>query len=607
MINIIPSSWEYTEEMENLFLFYQASEEMLSFSSPDTYRLTVHTPLTLCFEIKNIFDILEKSNEVKDYYKQYIVPIIEELTCSIQNDSIIKSELGARLPNVISGLTSAKDNSSLVIRWINLILQSCSFEQYLEKCKERIVECVISGKNKKELLYYTNNYYVSLVFVGYNVEFLYQSLNRFFDNKSNSINDKEQISKFLEKFNQEETRQELYLVMDTYLLDTFEKIAPSIKDFISIKVLDEKKVKKESKKHKALKIFYENYQSIKNRENKSMVSYKTNALDPYGALEFVEKKLNLLQTFVGYFKHREEQKIFFDVIQKENNNYFPIKARKIIPNRPYIDEKRIEQRIVKIIDGGNMSSKTAKSIVSALGMHLEAITCKNEGIMLRTFWTATEALFLDPVTSGERESATYALLRILEKTYLLKILRTIFAQIQVATQKKELENIKIDNFKDFLIFYCCNDPDGEEFKKLTGLFEKHPLLRFRIYSLRKELIDSKHIKEKIEQHNKKIYWQILRIYRTRNLSTHAGINMQYINEVLFNLHNYFDYVVNYIICKLENDEYITDVSTVVFEAKTDNLIHLEMLKEKAELSKDNCFELLFGPDKSMILYEYETN
>ena len=46
--------------------------------------------------------------------------------------------------------------------------------------------------------------------------------------------------------------------------------------------------------------------------------------------------------------------------------------------------------------------------------------------------------------------------------------------------------------------------------------------------------------------------------------------MPYVDERLFNVHNYFDYVVNYIICKLENGHYIQNISALVFEAKTDN-------------------------------------
>ena len=82
--------------------------------------------------------------------------------------------------------------------------------------------------------------------------------------------------------------------------------------------------------------------------------------------------------------------------------------------------------------------------------------------------------------------------------------------------------------------------------------------------------------------------------------------MPYIKDVLFNLHNYFDYVINYIICKLENDERIANISTIVFSARNDNQIYMESLKCEKQLSKDNCFDLLLGLDANMIKYEFET-
>ena len=131
------------------------------------------------------------------------------------------------------------------------------------------------------------------------------------------------------------------------------------------------------------------------------------------------------------------------------------------------------------------------------------------------------------------------------------------------------------------------------------------MLRSRLYWFRKEIKDCKSIQEKVEDHCEKVSWQIDRIFRTRNLSTHAGVSMPYINEILFNIHNYFDYAVNYIICKLENNSYIQSISALVFEAKNDNQIHISFLKKNSEMTSENYLNALFGPDLSIISYEFE--
>lgn len=607
MINSVPSSWEYSDELENLFLFYQASEEMLSFESPDSYRVTVHNVITLCSELGKIYSILQKSNQLSEYYEKYTLPIIEELLYSIQQDSIIKNELGQRLESVVAGLKSAKKESSLLMRWINIIKQSCSMEKYIELCKKRIEACIFTNSNKKELLFYINSFYVCLITIGFEPEYLYQSIKRFFDNRSRKIIQASQIRQFFEYLEPKEKNFELYFVADTYLINGFVEVNPEFKTFVEINTLNEEEIKKEAEKSPALKVFLVNYDRLKSRESISMISYKSKGVDPYCVLSEAESYFDLLQLFNGYFKHKAGQKIYFDVIQKAGDKYYPIKARKIIPSRPYLEQEIIDKRIRKLLTENLISHASMQSIMSALNMHLDAINCRSEDTMLRTFWTATEALLFDPMSNGERENAIYSLQRIIEKTYILKLLRIVYSQIISAVDSSDLSEIGITDFSSFVLFFASNKQDSSEYKKLTSFLGNNPLLRSRVYNLRKELTDAKHIQKKIEQHNEKIKWQLLRIYRTRNLSTHAGIAMPYMKDVLFNLHNYVDYVVNLVICKMENDEYIPNISSVVFEAKNDNQIHIEMLKKGGELSKDNYIDLLFGPDRNLLCYEFETN
>ena len=83
------------------------------------------------------------------------------------------------------------------------------------------------------------------------------------------------------------------------------------------------------------------------------------------------------------------------------------------------------------------------------------------------------------------------------------------------------------------------------------------------------------------------------------------MTLPFIKDVLFNLHNYFDYAINYVICKMENEEYIPSIPFLIFEAKTDSEVYMEKLKENNVLSNKNYIELLFGSDQNLIKYEFE--
>lgn len=354
--------------------------------------------------------------------------------------------------------------------------------------------------------------------------------------------------------------------------------------------------------------FYSTFEELKKRGdvNIKMLSCKAEDVDPYSAFESISRTFDLAQCFEGYFKHKAEKRIFFDILLVSNSKYIPIKLRRIIPNRPYIDQAVIDKRIDTMMRSDSCPIDVVISIIKAMDMHLDALNCKNAQTMLRTFWTALEALVFTSDEAEQKESTKFALLHIIQKTYILKQFRLIYEQLTVAiTDSGFWKEMGVENFAQFVSSFMSSQADDEGFKKYTAQLSTNPLLRTRIYRFRKELSTAKNILKKTENHKEKVSWQIDRIYRTRNLSTHAGVSMPYVNEILFNVHNYFDYVVNYIVCKLENGHYIQNISALVFEAKTDNQIHNEFLKKAGEITEDNYLHALFGPDVNIIDYNFE--
>lgn len=100
MINKIPDSWDYDDSMEMLWLFYQATDELLSETTPDTYTLPLHNALTLIDEMEEVYVLLKEHNIVDKYYIQYIPPIIDEFLSQTEDDSILKKILGLRLESI---------------------------------------------------------------------------------------------------------------------------------------------------------------------------------------------------------------------------------------------------------------------------------------------------------------------------------------------------------------------------------------------------------------------------------------------------------------------------------------------------------------------------
>ena len=163
MINSIPENWEYTDDLEMLFLFYQSTDELLSEVTPDTYALPLHNAFSLVYEIIETYTILEEHNSIVEYYSKYVPPIIDELLEKIADDYLLKRKLGKRLDSIITGFIEAKNDYKYLERWINIFKQSCNPTQYRRLYEEEIIHLIINTKDKSKLLYCTQNYYITLL------------------------------------------------------------------------------------------------------------------------------------------------------------------------------------------------------------------------------------------------------------------------------------------------------------------------------------------------------------------------------------------------------------------------------------------------------------
>ena len=119
-----------------------------------------------------------------------------------------------------------------------------------------------------------------------------------------------------------------------------------------------------------------------------------------------------------------------------------------------------------------------------------------------------------------------------------------------------------------------------------------------------DLKNGKSIEKLLIAHREKILQQIDRIYRNRNFLIHAGQEFWYAEEIVECLHNYLDFVINYIVVKMEAGESIMDIYDIIEEAHIDNEIHQSILKEKKseKITVNNYKELLFGPSDNILQY-----
>lgn len=338
----------------------------------------------------------------------------------------------------------------------------------------------------------------------------------------------------------------------------------------------------------------------------AVVRFTDHAYDPYSSAERFCDYIRFIQTFTRYFKHFSFSKQVYKIVYlASDGHYKEIKLPGKMNKRPYIEQDRIDLRIRNILNAKSMGYEAFSAITQAIEMHSEAFDARNTTMLLRTFWTALETLFSSQTPNSSRDNVVNSLISIIQKTYILKNLRAVYSQLCTAIDKAKLTELQIVDFEAFVRYFSAYTESSPEMKKIYALLSTNPLLRIRLFSLRKKLSTGKNIAKFLEVHKRRIEWQIKRLYRMRNIATHLGVTVSGTEIAANHLHNYFDYVVNYMICKSENGDYVISTAAVVFEAKNDNQIYHEILKENKSLSLDNYLVYLFGPDSNLIKYQFE--
>lgn len=611
MIHKIPQSWDYNDSLEMLFLFYQRADELLSENTPDSYALPLHNAVSLVCEMSEVLALLKKYGSVNNYYMQYIPPIIEEFIVLLEKDYILKRMLGRRLDSIKTGFIEAEKTSAHLETWINVFAQTCSVGKYREAYKAEICRLITSTTDKEKLLYCTANYFTYLMWIGYTREHLYISTKKYFNSNSIRISSSNQICAFLDSFTDTEKEFSFLVLMDVESLEYFDRISDNSLFGKNLHILDISKERKDLEKDfKAAELFRDldklNHNSGPHTKL-AIVRYIDEALDPYISAIRFRDYTQFVQTYARYYKHFNSSKqVYKFLVETETKNHFvELKLPNKLYKRPYIDQDTIDSRIKNILSYSDKAYSAFWAITKAIDMHADTLDSRDTTTILKGFWTALETLFSNPVSDAGRENVIKSMIPIIQKTYLLKSLRNLYHLLKEAVSDKELLKLEISDFPSFVEYFSSFDENSAEMKKIYALLAQNPLLRTRLFSVRKKLKTGKKIDECLSTHRDKIEWQVKRIYRMRNISTHLGTRVTGVDVAVNHLHNYFDYMVNYMLCKLENGDYIQNTSSVVFEAKNDTRIHHELLKDNKPLSRDNYLEYLFGPDQNLIYYQFE--
>ena len=590
---------------KNLLMFIQTLEEVLFYYSFESYKLPALNSHFLCFDIfQTKINIDQKAITEGNF-----IPLAEEFEDVLENDVVLKRILPSagmllkkrdKLRNLVD--YTKLDNKVKINKYTEAaeyIKEICGANNvYLTAVFDLLLDSVFSESSDYEILktIYSSTRILAteLVNGGYSPEYISQVLkNMFLNNKKAVLGVRQELIDFFNEFSFEKKSYQVLFGINA-------ETAMILKNMKDVTV---KTPSKELRKILDLK-----------HRGDSTVELLVEELDRY---EAVDRAYIYLNTIVGLHRISQHHRPIYvkpiaqiNQIDEEFNKVSCniVKIRKNIllraNNESQIQSYFFDDQLLNNID-------PPESFFRAVSLHNSALDSKEPSNQLLDLWTAVETLV--GFRTGDEDKINVIcniLTSILNRSYLYSHVEQLFRDICAVSGKQIdlfFDEIAGDEQNVMKLAKILAVSDFQEvYDKLFCMLEEYPILQYRLELFSKHIfLDSKTVFEELIRHKQKIKWQIMRIYRNRNMIVHNGEHLPYLNIILGNLHYYvdamFDALIEYYHMGIECNRII------FYDIEKEDMLYWKVLGLDEKGKKVEGKEITEENYKKIIFNEYEGN
>lgn len=584
-------------------MFVQTLEEVLFYYSFESYKLPALNSHYLCYDL-----LRTKQNiEQKAITEGNFIPLSEEFENAIKHDMVLAKFLPTKemLLGKRDKLKNYVDYTKLDYKAkINKYTEAAEYiseisnNVYLHTIYDVLIENIFSDNVNFEVLQRiylaTRILATELVNGGYSPEYISHELKYTFLDKRKTIAGSEQ--ELIDFFNKFLFEKKSYQVI-------FGINAETSRILKQTKNITVKKPSKELKKDLGLK------------HNGDMVAeLLVEDIDGYMA---VEKAYNYINTVVGLHRISQHHRPIYikgtAQISQVDDELNVLSSRVIKNEKNVMLRANNESQIQSYFFDDQLLNNVnpPESFFRAVSLHNSALDSKEATNQLLDLWTAVETLV--GFRTGDEDKINVVcniLTSILNRSYMYNQMEQLCKDILTVLGKQgqeffdKIEENEQNPMKLGLVLGV--KAQEENYNELRNMLEEYPILQYRMELFSKHIFcNSKTVFEELMRHKEKIKWQIMRIYRNRNMIVHNGEHMPYLEIVLGNLHYYvdamFDVLIEYYHMEIANNRII------FYDIEKEEILYWKNLGldekgkkvEEKEITQENYKKLLFN--------EYEGN
>lgn len=580
-------------EIKCIQFFSQLLDEMLFDHSDDSYKAAALNTYTRVIELKEIAtEVLNGSAPLKT-----LESFVEELSFSLETDEILSHSEITLLRQM---LYDAKLNIENTHKFVETIL---AIENFLENYFDRICSTLKSSilgecKEKRKIIRIASDFIVQCEADGYSRRYVYNSVKQKLIKpllQRKNVSSQALLNEFFDCFKNEPKEWIVYFafhpnndlfeltnrfgVICGINLDGIDNIAPK-----ALAYIENAKI-----------------------SGKIFLGYKVAGKDPLVALEFGQRMVGICVAAVGFCNHECEIKfdnkgIVVDLLRKSAIEMAGRPNAMKVNTRGAIGLQDGLTLIEKVIDseGHEKDVHALLKLLNLVNLHAVGLTENNPPNQLVDLWSALEGFMPKPGRDAVRISHfSDQLSRVLTLSYAEKLFRVVATELKGAGKKArnliESAAIDLNNTADVASFICSSEYEEIRVNLLKIIERDNPLLCFRLWDLNRKFSTNKKILETLKSHQRKIKWQLFRIYYSRNSIVHAARISDNIASLVEHLHAYIDQLT-WSILRILGGKYARTVEqAMAILLAHENLILDELLKSKEiSCNKENIFGLVFG-------------
>lgn len=549
---------------ENCVVFYQIWQELVDSRTLDVYQYRVMNSLSLLIELKSV---IEKTLAGFFYTDTNIEDCRKELLDSLKCDKVLNAyykPLLNRLSASVGKKPSSDADKNRLLQQVTYAIKGIESD-YLRYTLDGLKKSILS-RQVKDIEFYSNSTVSQAVFRGWSSRGL-KDLLRYF--RSNG--------EFEDKWNGFQCE-----LLDTNLLRHCVLIN------VPFRNQSEEELKKNMLALQKLGFIIKSHDEIVREFNeiddigrlinaeKRYIYINVNAKDIYSASHLAITKISEQLNFASFYNLVDAwdlQSVVIIPINLRNKYHKTFTAKQLYSTHDYLDSsgKIFEdtRRIFAKDDNNGIRDK----LQGAFGYTNISRASLFQEEKYMNLWVALESLarttMYDSIISNVKETVPAAM----SLRYIYRIVRNFVEDCKRCQVSLDFSSCAIDINQETKLKMVEETiivlKDAKLFEELKSKCKVNTLLYNRVDDVRNLVTETSYAKAKIENHYRRIQWQIQRLYRIRNEIAHAALREQ------ASLIVYIEHLYHYLSC------YISEIVTCLTDKG------LSTIEEALCLIKDN--------------------